>query len=94
MYYPVSFSELHNLVELRMDILRDKPLPKEYKGMKHLQKLIFTDGQPNVVSLKDDTFDTVSKSNISGNSAHRLEYWSYWTTNLFQAITAEDSRSE
>ena len=65
MYYPVSFSELHNLVELRIDILRDKPLPKEYRDMKHLQKFIFIDGRPNVVSLKDDTFDAVSKSNIS-----------------------------
>ena len=56
MNYPVSLSELHTLVELRMDILRDKPLPKEYRDMKHLQRLIFTDGRPNVVSLKDDTF--------------------------------------
>ena len=63
--YPVSLSELHNLVELRMDILRDKPLPKEYRDMKHLQRLIFTDGRSNVVSVKDDTFDAVSKSNIS-----------------------------
>ena len=65
MNYPVSLSELHNLVELKMDLLRDKPLPKEYKDMKHLQRLVFTDGRPNVVSLKDDTFDAVSNSNIS-----------------------------
>ena len=65
MNYPVSLSELHTLVELRMDIVRDKPLPKECRDMKHLQRLIFTDGRPDVVSLKDDTFDAVSKSNIS-----------------------------
>ena len=65
MNYPVSLSELHTLVELRMDILRDKPLPKEYRDMEHLPRLIFTDGRPNVVSLKDDTLDSVSKSNIS-----------------------------
>ena len=62
--YPVSISELTNVIELRMDILREKPLPKEYRTLRRLQRLVLSDGRQNTVSLKDDTFDAVAESNI------------------------------
>ena len=62
--YPVSVSELTNVIELRMDILRDKPLPTECRAMMSLQRLIFSGGRPNAVSIKDDTFDALAELSI------------------------------
>ena len=62
--YPVSISELQSVVELRMDILRAKPLPHEYRFMTRLRRLIFSNGRPNAVSLNNDTFDAIAELNI------------------------------
>ena len=62
--YPVSVSELKNVVKLRMDILRSKPLPDEYRFMTRLQRLIFSNGRPNAVSLSNDTFDAIAELKI------------------------------
>ena len=63
--YPVSVGKLYNLVELRMDCLRGKPLPGEYRYMVHLEKLVFMDGRTNIVTLQNNVFDSVSMSKIS-----------------------------
>ena len=63
--YPISVAELHNLEELRMDIVRDKLLPQEYSNMSMLQKLIFAGGRSNVISLDDNVFNALSTLNIS-----------------------------
>ena len=43
--YPLSLAKLYNLNELKMDLLRDKPLPEEYKTLYNLQKLQFEGGR-------------------------------------------------
>ena len=63
--YPLSVAELYNLNELRMDLLRDKPLPEEYKTMYNLQKLQFQDGRGNVIHVTNNTFDAVSTLKIT-----------------------------
>ena len=40
--YLPAVAQLTNLVELKMDIIRNKSLPKEYGQLKHLQKLSFS----------------------------------------------------
>ena len=62
--YPLSVAELHNLNELRMDLLKDKPLPEEYKVLYNLQKLLFEGGQ-NVGRVKNNTFDAVSTLKVT-----------------------------
>ena len=63
--YPISVAELYSLEELRMDIIRDQPLPQEYSNMSKLHKLIFMGGRSNVVFLNDNTFEALSTLNIS-----------------------------
>ena len=43
--YPLSMAELYNLNKLRIDLLRDKPLPEENKALYNLQKLQFQGGR-------------------------------------------------
>ena len=63
--YSLSVAELSNLNELRMDLLRDKPLPEEYKTLYNLQKLLFQDSRGNTAHVKNNTFDAVSTSNVT-----------------------------
>ena len=63
--YPLAVAQLDNLEELKLDCLTNKTLPKEYGNMKHLRKLLFVDGRPEVGSLSVHMFDAVSRSNIS-----------------------------
>ena len=63
--YPLSVAELHNLNKLRMDLLKDKPLPEEYKALYNLQKLLFEGGRRNVNHVQNNTFDAVSTLNIT-----------------------------
>ena len=63
--YPTSIGQLFNLEQLKMDCLRDKPLPLEYSNLRKLNILSFEGGRQNVISLGDNMFDTVIKLNIS-----------------------------
>ena len=63
--YPNSVGNLKMLTELRMDCLRDKPLPFEYSNLKNLKKLIFQGGRHDIFSLGNDIFDTISLLNVS-----------------------------
>ena len=63
--YPYSISNLKMLMELRMDCLRHKPLPFEYSNLKSLKKLIFQGGRKDIISLGNDTFDSISLLNVS-----------------------------
>ena len=63
--YPKSVAELHNLEELRMDIVRNRTLSQEYSNMSMLQKLIFAGGSSNVTYLDDNAFNAMSTLNIS-----------------------------
>ena len=58
--YPSSIGELHSLEELRMDCLRDQPLPSEYSKLKQLRKMVFTSGHRNVGLLPDNLFSAVT----------------------------------
>ena len=44
LHYLISITELSRLVELKMDIIKNKSLPEEYGQLKHLQKLSFMGG--------------------------------------------------
>ena len=63
--YPISIGQLQNLETLKMDCLRDKPLPLEYSNLRKLNILNFEGGRQNAISLGDNMSDTVTKSNIS-----------------------------
>ena len=63
--YPKSVSELHNLVELRIDCLTNKSLPVEYSSLKHLQTLIFGGGRWNVKMLHQNMFVAISKLRVT-----------------------------
>ena len=63
--YPVSVGELHNLEELKIDCLRNIPLPSQFKNLKHLRKVIFTNGGRNVGLIQNSMFDVFSKLNIT-----------------------------
>ena len=64
-HYPSSVGELHNLEELRVDCLRDLPLPNEYSNLKELRKMVFTSGRKNVGLLRDNLFSAVRDLNIT-----------------------------
>ena len=63
--YPLSVAKLYNLNELRMDLLRAKPLPEEYEALCNLQKLLFQGGRQNVGHVQNNTFDAVSTLDIT-----------------------------
>ena len=63
--YPTSIGQLFNLEQLKMDCLRDKPLPLEYNNLRKLNTLTFEGGRQNVKSLRNNMFDTVTELNIS-----------------------------
>ena len=65
MDYAVSVGELVGLRELRMDCLRNKSLPMEYRKLKNLTKLSFADGRKEVGFIRDDMFKAVSKATIT-----------------------------
>ena len=85
--YPKSLAELHNLEELRMDLVRYKPLPQEYSNMRMLQKLIFMGGRSNVISL-NDTFDALSSLNISEIDLSGLDI-GFIDRHLFSNLTSQ-----
>ncbi len=62
--YPVSVAENHRLKELRLDCVRNKSLPGKYKKLKHLQKIVFSDGRQDVKFLHPAIFNSVSSSSI------------------------------
>ena len=63
--YPSSIGHLQNPEQLKLDCLREKPLPLEYSSLRKLNILSFEGGRKNVISLGDNMFDTVTKLNIS-----------------------------
>ena len=63
--YFMSLVELTNLVELQMDIIRNKPLPKEYSQLKHLQKLSFVGGGRHIQFIRNDMFHSIKSLNIT-----------------------------
>lgn len=63
--YPLSVAELYSIEELRIDCIRDKPLPQDYGQLKRLQVINFSEGRPNLRILGNSTFDAVRKLNIS-----------------------------
>ena len=65
MNYPTSIGQLQNLERLKIDCLRDKPLPLEFGNLRKLNILSFAGGRQNILSLGNNMFDTVTKLNIS-----------------------------
>ena len=63
--YFMSLIELSNLVELKMDIIRNKPLPKEYGQLKHLQKLSLVGGGRYIKLIRNDMFDSIKFLNLT-----------------------------
>ena len=63
--YLISITELSNLVELRMDIIKNHALPKEYGQLKHLQKLSLTVGGRYIKYIRDDMFDATKFLNVT-----------------------------
>ena len=63
--YLPAVAGLPNLVELKMDIIKTIPLPKEYGQLKHLQKLAFMGGGRFIRFIRDDMFDSVKLLNIT-----------------------------
>ena len=70
--YLISITELSNLVELRMDIVQNQPLPKEYGQLKHLQKLSLIGGRRYIKYIRDDMFDATKFLNVTDISLVRL----------------------
>ena len=65
LHYLISITELSRLVELKMDIIKNKSLPNEYSQLKHLQKLSFMGGGRYIKYIRDDMFDSVKLLNIT-----------------------------
>ena len=63
--YLPAVAELAFLVELKMDIIKNKSLPEEYGQLKHLQKLSFMGGGRYIKYIRDDMFDSIKLLNIS-----------------------------
>ena len=63
--YPSSIAELHNMEELRVDCLRDQPLPNEYSNFNQLRKIIFSSGHEHVGLLSDDMFSAIKDLNVT-----------------------------
>ena len=63
--YLISITELSNLVELRMDIIKNQALPKEYGQLKHLQKLSLTGGRRYIKYIRDDMFAATKFLNVT-----------------------------
>ena len=63
-YLPVV-AELSHLVELKMDIIKNKSLPEEYGQLKNLEKLSFMGGGRSIKFIRDDMFDSVKLLNIT-----------------------------
>ena len=63
--YLSPVAELTNLIDLKMDIIKNKSLPKEYGQLKHLQKLSFMGGGRYIKFIHDDMFDSVKLLNIT-----------------------------
>ena len=63
--YLPAVAELAHLVELKMDIIKNKSLPEEYGQLKHLQKLSFMGGGRYIKYIRDDMFDSVKLLNIT-----------------------------
>ena len=63
-YLPVV-AELSHLVELKMDIIKNKSLPEEYGQLKYLQKLSFMGGGRYIKYIRYDMFDSVKLLNIT-----------------------------
>ena len=65
LHYLISITELFRLVELKIDIIKNKSLPNEYSQLKHLQKLSFIGGGRYIKYIRDDMFDSVKLLNIT-----------------------------
>ena len=63
--YPKAIGSLTSLTTLKIDGLTNKALPAYYGQLQNLERLIFGGGRSDVVVLANDTFDTVSKLNIT-----------------------------
>ena len=64
-HYLQAIAKLTNLVELKIDIIKHKSLPKEYGQLKHLQKLTFLGGGRYIKLIPNDMFDSVKLLNIN-----------------------------
>ncbi len=64
-FYPLPIVTLKKLEELKMDLIRNQPLPVEYGGLSRLQRLMFAKGRSRLGFVADDTFDAVSALNIT-----------------------------
>ena len=71
--YLPAVAELAHLVELKMDIIKNKSLPEEYSQLKHLQKLSFMGGGRYIKFIRDDMFDSVKLLNITEVSLMGLQ---------------------
>ena len=65
MNYFAAVAELSHLVELKIDIIKLKSLPKEYGQLKHLQKLSFMGGGRYINAIRTDMFNSVKLLNIT-----------------------------
>ena len=63
--YLPAVAELSHLMELKMDIIKNKSLPNEYSQLKHLQKLSFMGGGRYIKFIRDDMFESVKLLNIT-----------------------------
>ena len=92
--YPRSVAELHNLEELRMDIVRNRTLPKEYCNMSRLKKLIFAGGRSNVIYLDDNAFNAMSTLNISEINLSGLDIGFIGSQTFFKSVVSKTTGSQ
>ena len=63
--YHESVSELEALETLKLDCLRNKPLPAAFGNLRSLRTLVFGGGSSGVVRLASDMFDAVADLGIT-----------------------------
>ncbi len=85
--YPKSVGELSNLIELRLDCIRNKSLPREYSELKNLRKLEFSDGGTDVKLLHEAMFDSLTRLKITDIELSNLGITYVWNSTFSKLHT-------